>query len=84
MKVEGKSRYAICEHVNAAHRGTQVFHAVPSVSYPGRILQKSESKAQHGHAVIHWFQLNNDSFVAGASGKMFTIQIFEQRYCVLT
>jgi hypothetical protein len=26
MKVEGKSRYANCLHVNAAHRGTQVFH----------------------------------------------------------
>ena len=76
MKVEGKSRNANCVHVNAVPQGTQVFHT-------RRIIKIGESQRQPGHAVVHCFQLNNDSFVAGASGKVFTIQIFEQGNCIL-
>ena len=75
MKVEGKSRNAIWVHVNAAPLGTQVFHTR---------LKNGESKRQPGQVRIYYSQLNNDPFVAGASGKVFTIQILEQRNCILT
>lgn len=77
MKVEGKSRTLFWVHVNAAHRGTQVFHTQT-------ILQNENLKHNTAMRVFIVFGLNNDPFVAGASGKTFAIQIFEQRNRILT
>lgn len=77
MKVEGKSRYAIS--------GCMLQPRLKERKFFKPLAEPGGKEREHAVATerLH-FQLDNDTFVTGAPGYVFAIQILQQRNRILT